>query len=100
MKFWLKWLFCLILLILEKNILKIYFINKIKKKLHVKIAKMVIYSNFSQYNQKSNFNLTFSAYYTIQHAKVKITCLVKKMTDKPDKPKKGVSKRALVVIVY
>ncbi|CAH9075028.1 unnamed protein product, partial [Cuscuta epithymum] len=48
---------------------------------------MVLYSNFSQYSQKSNSNLTFSAYYTIQRAKVKVTCLVKKLADKPDKPK-------------
>ncbi|CAH9125609.1 unnamed protein product [Cuscuta epithymum] len=56
---------------------------------------MVLYSNFSQYSQKSNSNLTFSAYYTIQRAKVKITCLVKKLADKPDKPKTEFSKRAL-----
>ncbi|CAH9146844.1 unnamed protein product [Cuscuta epithymum] len=84
----------------RKNILKIYFIDKIKKKLYVKIAKMVIYNNFSQYSQKSNSNLTFSAYYTIQHAKVKITCLVKKLADKPNKPKKGVFKRAHNLIIF
>ncbi|CAH9142751.1 unnamed protein product [Cuscuta epithymum] len=32
--------------------IKIYFINKIKKKLYVKIVKMVVYSNFSQNSQK------------------------------------------------
>ncbi|CAH9103690.1 unnamed protein product [Cuscuta europaea] len=99
MKFWLKWLYWLILLIHEKIIFKIFVINKLNKKLYEKIAKMIIYSNFSQCIQKNNFNLTFYAYYKLQRKKSKVTCLVKKLADKPDKPKKMVTKWALGILV-